>query len=90
MPSINTKFMGEVPITYPNINIQRNIVAVLNSLDEKIQLNTEINRNFPTIHCTCSWARIRSFPSVTGIAGRNAAGWQVFLWECAKVMTVSR
>ena len=45
MPSINTKFMGEVPITYPKINIQRNIVAVLNSLDEKIQLNIEINKN---------------------------------------------
>lgn len=45
MPSINTKFMGEVPITYPNINIQRKIVAVLNLLDEKVQLNTEINKN---------------------------------------------
>ncbi len=45
MPSINTKFMGEVPITYPNINIQRKIVAVLNLLDDKIQINTEINKN---------------------------------------------
>ena len=45
MPSINTKFMGEVPIVYPAIDVQRKIVGILNALDEKIELNTKINEN---------------------------------------------
>ncbi len=45
MPSINTKFMGEVPIVYPEIDVQRKIVGILNALDEKIELNTKINEN---------------------------------------------
>ena len=45
MPSINTKFMGEVPIVYPEIDVQRKIVGILNALDEKIELNTKIHEN---------------------------------------------
>ena len=45
MASINTKFMGEVPIVYPAIDVQRKIVSILNALDNKIELNTKINDN---------------------------------------------
>lgn len=45
MPSINTKFMGEVPIAYPSMDIQKRIAEVLGSLDEKIEVNNEINEN---------------------------------------------
>ena len=45
MPSINTKFMGEVPISYPSIDSQRKIADLLSSLDKKIQNNTSINEN---------------------------------------------
>lgn len=45
MPSINTKFMGEVPIAYPPIDKQRKIVSVLSALDDKIELNNKINKN---------------------------------------------
>ena len=45
MPSINTKFMGEVPIVYPTINEQRKIASILTSLDDKIELNKKINEN---------------------------------------------
>lgn len=45
MPSINTKFMGEIPITYPALDIQRKIAGFLSSIDSKIELNTEINNN---------------------------------------------
>ena len=45
MPSINTKFMGEVPIAYPSIDKQRKIVSVLAALDDKIELNNKINKN---------------------------------------------
>lgn len=45
MPSINTKFMGEVPVVVPPLDVQEDIVDVLRHLDDKIQLNTEINKN---------------------------------------------
>lgn len=45
MPSINTKFMGEVPISYPSISMQRKIAGVLRALDDKIEKNTEVNDN---------------------------------------------
>ena len=45
MPSINTKFMGEVPVTYPSMGIQKRIAEVLGSIDEKIEVNNEINEN---------------------------------------------
>ena len=45
MPSINTKFMGEVPVVVPPLTVQEKIVDVLRNLDDKIQLNTEINKN---------------------------------------------
>ena len=45
MPSINTKFMGEVPVTYPPMEEQCKIVSVLSTLDDKIELNNKINKN---------------------------------------------
>ena len=45
MPSINTKFMGEVPIAYPSIDVQRKITGLLNTLNDKIELNDAINKN---------------------------------------------
>lgn len=45
MPSINTKLMGEIPISYPCLKTQKNITNILRSLDEKISLNTKINNN---------------------------------------------
>ncbi len=45
MPSINTKFMGEVPIVYPTINEQRKIASILTLLDDKIELNKKTNKN---------------------------------------------
>lgn len=45
MPSINTKLLGEVEIIYPELKTQRKIVAILSSLDDKIELNKKINDN---------------------------------------------
>lgn len=45
MPSINTKFMSEVPVTYPPLEEQRKIASVLSVLDNKIDLNEKINEN---------------------------------------------
>ena len=45
MPSINTKFMGEVPVTYPSLDIQKKIANILSTIDGKIEVNTAINEN---------------------------------------------
>lgn len=43
MPSINTKLLNEVPISFPSLSEQKKIAAVLSSLDEKIETNRKIN-----------------------------------------------
>lgn len=45
MPSINTKFMGEVPIRVIPLDMQENIVSILRTIDDKIELNMSINKN---------------------------------------------
>ena len=45
MPSINTKFMGEVPISYPARDIQQRIANILGMIDCKIEINNRINDN---------------------------------------------
>ena len=45
MPSINTKLLGEVPITYPGIDTQRKIAQMLAAIDDRIENNSKINDN---------------------------------------------
>lgn len=45
MPSINTKFMGEVTVKIPPLETQRKIASILSALDDKIELNNRINKN---------------------------------------------
>ncbi|MFR7901399.1 MAG: restriction endonuclease subunit S [Ruminococcus sp.] len=39
MPSINTKFMGEIPIRVPSLDAQNKIASILWMIDDKIELN---------------------------------------------------
>ena len=45
MPSINTKLLGEVEVTYPSLTDQQKIAAILSALDNKIEINQKINDN---------------------------------------------
>lgn len=45
MPSINTKFMGEIPIRIPSLETQNKIASILWMIDDKIELNEKINKN---------------------------------------------
>ena len=45
MPSINTKLLEEIPITYPDIDTQRKIAQVLAAIDDQIENNSKINDN---------------------------------------------
>jgi type I restriction enzyme S subunit len=50
MPSINTQLLSDVPITFPNIEEQRQIGDILSALDDKIEINTKINHNLDRWH----------------------------------------
>ena len=45
MPSINTKILSEVEVPLPDLDTQRKIASILSAIDEKIEVNNQINRN---------------------------------------------
>ena len=45
MPSINTRLLGELCITYPDIATQERIANILSCIDDKIAINKAINKN---------------------------------------------
>ena len=46
MPSINTKLLGEVVVTFPELEQQKRISGILSAIDSKIEVNQKINDNF--------------------------------------------
>lgn len=49
MPSINTKILSNLPIYYPNLETQSKIGQILQKLDDKIALNTQINQTLESM-----------------------------------------
>lgn len=47
-PSLKTSDIENLEVLLPDIDTQKNIVAILSVIDEKIRQNTEINNNLPT------------------------------------------
>lgn len=45
MPSINTKLLGEVVVTFPELERQKRIAGILSAIDSKIEVNQKINDN---------------------------------------------
>lgn len=45
MPSINTKLLGEITVSYPDMETQKKISGTLSAIDSKIELNKKINDN---------------------------------------------
>ena len=45
MPSINTKLLSEIHISFPPLPTQQKIANILSSLDDKIEVNRRINEN---------------------------------------------
>lgn len=44
-PSINTKLLGEVVVTFPELEQQKRISGILSAIDSKIEVNQKINDN---------------------------------------------
>lgn len=49
MPSINTKLMGEIEVSYPDKQVQEKIANLLGAIDNKIELNNAINDNLEAV-----------------------------------------
>jgi len=49
MPSINTEILSNIPIIYPPLPIQHRIANILSSLDDKIELNRQMNKTLETM-----------------------------------------
>jgi type I restriction enzyme S subunit len=49
MPSINTRLLSEVPISFPGVEAQRQIGDILSALDDRIEENTKINHHLEQI-----------------------------------------
>ena len=45
MPSINTKLLGEVVVTFPELEQQKRVSGILSAIDSKIEVNQKINDN---------------------------------------------
>lgn len=71
MPSINTKFMGEIPIVYPKIDVQRKIASIFNLIDDKIELNRNINENFEQQVSVLYQSLFEDFEITNGVCPEN-------------------
>lgn len=49
MPSINTRLLSDVPVFFPNIEVQHQIGDILSALDDRIELNTKINNHLASL-----------------------------------------
>ena len=45
MPSINTKILSDIKVQFPDIDEQKKIANILSGIDDKIEINNQINRN---------------------------------------------
>ncbi len=71
MPSINTKLMGEVKIVYPDKIVQKKIVSLLESIDDKIECNNTINKNLEKQVSTIYQSWFEDFELTDGIMPTN-------------------
>ena len=49
MPSINTKILSDIEVQFPDIDEQKKIANILSGIDDKIEINNQIHRNFDLV-----------------------------------------
>ncbi|MFA5268380.1 MAG: restriction endonuclease subunit S [Methanoregula sp.] len=75
MPSINTKILSSIPICYPPLPTQHAIARILGSLDDKIELNRQMNETLEAMARAISQSWFVDFDPVRAKAeGRQPAG----------------
>lgn len=85
MPSINTRLLSEVPISYPCIEEQRCIGDTLSALDDRIEANKKINHHLGSVRSvTDSSPDIRRGKRVSRVTDKHS-----FSRLLAKIMSMN-
>lgn len=76
MPSINTEILKNIPVIYPSIFEQKEIAEILSSLDDKIELNQQINKKLEEMAQAIfkEWFIDFNFPDENGNPYRDSGG----------------
>ena len=76
MPNLNTQILGDVPLELPKIEEQHRIVAILDSIDAKLQVNKEICAELDSMTKTIYdyWFTQFDFPNADGKPYRSSGG----------------
>ncbi|MCP3177443.1 restriction endonuclease subunit S [Desulfuromonas sp. KJ2020] len=74
MPSINTKILSDVPIYFPELEVQKRIGKILLEIDDKIELNRQINQTLEQIAQTIFKSWFVDFEPVKAKIEAKAAG----------------
>jgi type I restriction enzyme S subunit len=76
MPSINTKLLNDAPVFFPKLAIQKEIAKILVDLDEKIELNNQMNKTFEAMgHALFKrWFIDFEFPNEKGLPYKSSGG----------------
>lgn len=100
MPNLNTQILGDVPLELPKIEKQHRIVAILDSIDTKLQVNKEICAELDSMTKTIYdyWFTQFDFPDADGNPYCSSGGtmeWNAQLkrkiplgWKVAPLATV--
>ncbi|MDV3930583.1 restriction endonuclease [Elizabethkingia anophelis] len=80
MPSLNTTLMDNIPLRLPNLITQKNIASVLSVLDDKIELNNNINIELEQMVKTLYdyWFVQFDFPNEDGKPYKSSGGKMVY------------
>lgn len=84
MPSLNTSIMNDIEVILPNENIQKEIASILSSLDDKIELNLQMNQTLEAMAQAIfkEWFVNFNFPGFDGeLVDGLPKGWRMGNFE---------
>ncbi len=76
MPSLNTKLLSNIEIVYPPLLQQKKVSHILSALDEKIEVNNQINKTLENMAQTIfkQWFVDFEFPNEDGEPYKSSGG----------------
>lgn len=85
MPSLNTKILSGLEINAPDIVVQKEIAKILSSIDNKIEINSAINKNLEEMAQTLfkRWFVDFEFPNENGEPYKSSGGETIWSDELA-------
>lgn len=72
MPSLNTSIMNNIEVVLPNLHTQTQIAAILSSIDDKIELNLQMNKTLEAM----AQAVFKKWFVLPNTEGRLPEGWR--------------